>query len=134
MRDGAGAGIARRDEILEVLYWLRGEGLHEEVRPRDLRPFLDLDSASVSGHLEALAAAGLVERRGGDVRGSGDPAYRLTETGASEAGRRFVESFAELLGQGHGTACAPDCDCQDPAHPDEHCPTHGSRHADGRAP
>jgi hypothetical protein len=80
--------IRIRDEILEVLYWLRGEGIHEEVRPDDLRPFVGLEPETARRHLEALAP---------------------------------------LLGQGHGTACAPGCECQDPAHPDQDCPTHGLR-------
>lgn len=113
----------KRDEMLEVIYWLRGEGLREDVRPLDLRTFLGLEPAEALDLMESLAGAGLLER----VLGS-EPTFRLTEDGALEAGRRFVESFADLLGQGHGTACAPGCACESGEHPAEDCPTHG-RHA-----
>ena len=132
--------IRIRDEILEVLYWLRGEGIHEEVRPGDLRPFVQLDPDDTRRHLEALAASGILERRVEEAAAAGSSApgsrhahpsagacYRLTERGLQEAARRFVEAFAPMLGQGHGSACAPDCECRDPAHPDVDCPTHGSR-------
>lgn len=116
--------IHARDEILEVLYWLHGEGLHEAVRAEDLEPFVALGSEAAREHLEALAGAGLLERV--PVAAEGGPgAYRLTDRGVREAGRRFVESFAPLLAQGHGTTCAPDCECRDPARPDADCPTHG---------
>lgn len=119
--------IRKRDEILEVVYWLRGEGLREAVRPADLRPLVGLEEAEARNQMEALAAAGLLERSPGE-----DPAYRLTDTGSREAGRRFVESFAGILGRGHGTACAPGCECESLHAPDADCPTHG-RHAHGHA-
>lgn len=118
-----GDAIRKRDEILEVLYWMRGEGLGEAVRPAELRPLVGLEEAETRIEMEALAAAGLLEET---VPGR-DPAYRLTEVGAREAGRRFVESFADMLGQGHGTACAPGCECESLAEPAEDCPTHGRR-------
>lgn len=119
--------IRIRDEILEVLYWLKGEGIREEIGPRDLRPFVQLQPDEVREHLEVLAASGLLERGDGpSANGSDEGRYRLSERGSAEAGRRFVEAFAPILGQGHGTACAPGCECLDPTHPDESCPTHGS--------
>lgn len=123
-----GDSIRKRDEILEVIYWMHGEGLREEVRPADLRPLVGLEENEARVQMEALAGAGLLERTD-----AGDgPAYRLTETGLREAGRRFVESFAGILGQGHGTACAPGCECESLESPDADCPTHG-RHAHGHA-
>lgn len=111
--------IRKRDEILEVLYWMRGEGLREAVRPADLRPLVGLEETDARREMEALAAAGLLEATGPEE----DPAYRLTKVGGREAGRRFVESFADILGQGHGTACAPGCECETLGAAD--CPTHG---------
>jgi len=119
-----GDTIRARDEILEVVYWMRGEGLGEAVRPADLRPLVGLDAGETRDHMDALVGAGLLERE----EEGGDPVYRLTEEGGREAGRRFVESFAEMLGQGHGTACAPGCACESLDDPAEDCPTHG-RHA-----
>lgn len=119
--------IRVRDEILEVLYWLRGEGIHDAVRAEDLEPFLGIEPGVAREHLAALAAAGLLELVPVPEEGDDEAdAYGLTDRGSREAGRRFVESFSPLLAQGHGTACAPDCECQDPARPDADCPTHGS--------
>lgn len=115
--------IRKRDEILEVVYWMRGEGLREAVRPADLTPLVGLEEAEARAEMESLAEIGLLE-----VAGSrDDPAYRLTEVGAREAGRRFVESFADMLGRGHGTACAPGCECESLEEPAADCPTHGRR-------
>lgn len=117
--------IRARDDILEVLYWMRGEGLADRVRPADLRPLVGLGSGESRRHLDALVDVGLLERAG-----SAEATYRLTESGAREAKRRFAESFAEMLGQGHGAACAPGCACESPEDPAPDCPTHG-RHAHG---
>ncbi|MDX1623049.1 MAG: hypothetical protein R3199_03620 [Gemmatimonadota bacterium] len=123
-----GDAIRKRDEILEVVYWMRGEGLREAVRPSELRPLVGLEETEARTEMDALVDAGLLEKadRGDAV------AYRLTEVGEREAGRRFVESFSEMLGQGHGTACAPGCECESPGEPADDCPTHG-KHAHGHS-
>lgn len=116
--------IRVRDEVLEVMYWLKGEGIRAAVGPTDLRTFVDIDPDAAREHLSVLHRAGLLEA----VDESSEPAYRLSERGEREAGRRFVESFAPYLGQGHGTACAPGCACESLDDPAVDCPTHGHRH------
>lgn len=99
--------IRWRDEILQILYWFRGEGLGEAVTPADLAPFLSAAPAPVREHLERLAEAGYVERL------EGAPArYRLTDWGIQEGGRRFADEFAGLTDQAHGECNNPGCACQ----------------------
>ena len=38
------SGLRRRDEILQVMYWLHGEGLAATVEVADLRKFLAADA------------------------------------------------------------------------------------------
>lgn len=97
--------IRRRDEILQVLFWMRGEGIADAAGAAELSVFLDADSRdTLSADLTALAASGLLES-------AGENRYRLSESGRSEGGRRFQEEFEELMHPGHGTCSDPNCDC-----------------------
>ncbi len=96
-----------RDELLQILYWFRGEGLGDAVSSRDLLPFLQADEEEIQAHLELLAAEGYVRRAGGlPMR------YQLTEQGVKEGGRRFEDAFAGLTGQAHGECNNPNCACR----------------------
>lgn len=96
--------IARQDEVLEVLYWLEGEGIPGAATLAGLARFLVRPPDEVAGALAQLVARG-------DIEPSGDLEYRLTEPGRREAGRRFAEAFADMTGQGHGECNDPTCDC-----------------------
>ncbi len=99
--------LRRRDELLQMLYWFRGEGLGESVAPGDLTTFLGADAEVVRRQLESLVDEGYV------VAEVGAPGrYRLTEWGAKEGGRRFADEFAGLTGQAHGECSNPNCSCQ----------------------
>jgi len=105
MTDDAGGSIARRDEVLELLYWLEGEAVGGMATLSQMTRFLAQSESQVQATLEDLV------RRN---ETSFDPAsgeYRLTETGRHEAARRFAEEFAPLLAQGHGECNDPDCEC-----------------------
>lgn len=93
-----------RDDLLQVLYWFRGEGLGESVPPAELVVLLGAEEELIAYHLERMAAEGYVER----VDRSG---YRLTERGVKEGGRRFADEFAGLTGQAHGECNNPNCSC-----------------------
>ncbi len=110
MTDEPGRDIARQDEILELLYWLEGEGFHESATLEWMLRFLAQPEPEVRIALDRLIGRG-------DVRIEGDPGeYRLTDVGRREAARRFAAEFAPLLSQGHGECSDPDCDCHtDPA-------------------
>lgn len=96
-----------RDEILQMLYWFHGEGLGEVVTPDDLVPLLGADVELVHGQLQRLVDDGYVTLAEGETE-----RYRLTEWGIKEGGRRFVDEFAGLTGQGHGECNNPNCSCQ----------------------
>lgn len=107
MDDGS-RNIARQDELLELLYWLEGEGIGGSATLASMARFVAHDEAEVADTLAQLVRRGDVAQPNGD---GGE--YRLTEIGRREAARRFAEEFAPLLAQGHGECNDPTCDCHD---------------------
>ena len=101
--DGAGEGIAREDELLELLYWFEGEGFGGVASLEGIIRFTNLTEPLVRGTLDRLLAREHVALGGAE--------YRLTESGRREAARRFAAEFAPLLSQGHGECSDPNCDC-----------------------
>lgn len=108
MTDDAGGEIARRDEMLELLFWFEGEGLGSSATLPAMTRFLVQEEAAVQATLSELLRCGWVVEAAGNP-----PEYLLTETGRKEGARRFADSFSELLGQGHGECNDPTCDCHD---------------------
>lgn len=107
--------IRRRDELLQVMYWMRGEGLGDSVSPEQVdRLLVDTPRPLLEADLRALCEAGLAERVDGDpAEGErvDDQRYQLTEAGQREGGRRFSEAFADYMKPGHGACSDPACDC-----------------------
>lgn len=103
-----------RDEILQALFWMRGEGLASESNPTVLARFLATDVATLADQMGRLVDEGYLEVRGTE-------AYALTHLGLKEGGRSFHDEFAELTRPSHGD-CGPSCWCRDPAHIGEPCP------------
>jgi hypothetical protein len=116
-------GLYWRGEILQALYWMRGEGLAEDVDAGSLATFLVADATVIARQMARLAAEGYLEEAGSP----GAPRYRLTDRGAAEGGRSFHDEFAGLMHRGHGE-CSDDCWCHDPAHAGEPCPSHPHGH------
>ena len=56
------AGLTAVDEILQILYWLRGEGLGTEVNARNLVRFLPMSEEAIEPLLSRMAEARLVVR------------------------------------------------------------------------
>ncbi len=105
-------GIAATDEILQVMYWLRGESIAQDVAPNELARWVGLEAAQIAPLLEGLVESGLVEYvPDRDVR------YRLTSSGAFEGGRRFADEFAEMIKPGHYECSDPNCDCRQTGNP-----------------
>lgn len=113
--DGAAVReIARRDEVLELLFWMRGQGFGEQVAAPELAAFLVYPEAEIAATLQTLEGLGAVERRDGGR-------YALTEAGLPEARRRFVDDFREMLAEGHGEcgfSCQQDHDHESSPDPD----------------
>jgi hypothetical protein len=96
-----------RSEILQVIYWLRGEqfGLgprRDHVDPVMLERFLGVDPAVSVQYLDLLVDRGDLEREGG--------LYRLSEDGVKEGALEFAASWSDLTRPTHGE-CSADCWC-----------------------
>ena len=109
-----------RDEILQVMYWYRGEGFGENVTIRELQTFLPADEQLLATQLEAMVAEGYLARECEQPT----PRYAFTPFGAKEGARRFADEFAGLTNQAHGE-CGPNCPhCKDtPRDRCVHCST-----------
>lgn len=104
-----------RDEILQVMYWMLGEGLGTEVGPAQIKPFLGGDEPFLELVMRQMASEGFVEAAGGTL-------YRLSELGKDAGKRSFAMEFEGLLGQAHGE-CGPDCWCHQSAARAAQCAT-----------
>jgi hydrogenase maturation protease len=104
------AALARRDEVLQVMFWLQGEGLGPDVAAEDIVRFVD-DEPAVAAALDWLVDAGHAERVG-ERAGAGAPVYRLTARGEAEGRRTFLDEFEPYLARGtHGECGTADCAC-----------------------
>jgi len=90
-----------KDEILQVLYWMKGEGFGKEVTLQQVVPLLASNQANLEWHMNKLAKDGFLTKEKG--------LFQLTEMGNKEAGRRFSDAFSGLQKAGHGE-CGPDCE------------------------
>jgi hypothetical protein len=100
--------LGRRDEILELLFWMKGQNFADSLSVADLERFLSHPGDEIAASLEKLAALGAVVREG--------ERYRLTAEGLPEARRRFVDDFRDMLADGHGEcnfSCEADHDHDD---------------------
>lgn len=97
-----------RSEILQVMYWLRGEGFGDQVDAPLLERFLGVDAAIGIRFLDRLVEEGYVGRTG--------DRYVLSEQGLREGALEFASSFSELTRPTHGE-CSADCWCHNS--PDE---------------
>ncbi|MCE7988153.1 MAG: hypothetical protein DYG89_43900 [Caldilinea sp. CFX5] len=113
-----------RDELLQVMYWLRGEGLGDAVTPQELAVFLAAEPLFLQQHLERAAADGYVIRQYVDTREANQAVrYALSDLGRKEGGRRFKDEFAGMQKSGHGE-CSADCSCHQTGDA-SNCPSHG---------
>jgi hypothetical protein len=101
-----------RSEILQVMYWLRGEGLGDVVDPQVIERFLGVDAAIGITYLDRLVEEGYLVRHG--------QRYELSEQGIEEGAAEFAASFADLTKPAHGD-CAADCWCHASAEEAEAC-------------
>jgi len=96
-----------KDEILQILYWMDGEGFGNVVSSRQILALLSTNAENLMYHLKKLTAEGLLEMNGEPLSGSEE--VGLSTIGKKEAGRRFAEAFQGLQKAGHGE-CGPDCE------------------------
>lgn len=114
-----------RSEILQVMYWLRGEsrsvrresggrvdGFGEVVDAEMIERFLGVDADIGITYLDRLVTEGYLERA--------DDGYRLSERGLEEGAEEFAAAFSDLTGPAHGE-CSADCWCHVSADEAEAC-------------
>ena len=109
------ADLAAQDEVLQVMFWLRGERLASDVTVADVARFTGSSAEAIAAVLRRLVALGLVTSLQGDAA----PRFALTAEGNREGGRRFADEFADLTKPGHGECGDPDCDCQRTGSPED---------------
>jgi hypothetical protein len=93
-----------RDEILQLIFWLRGEGFDDRLDPRLLERFLGVDASAGRRHLDRLVDDGLLSC---DEQGR----YRLTEEGHRHSDRIFANQAVDGAQPDHGE-CGVGCWCQ----------------------
>ncbi len=96
-----------REEILQVLYWMEGEGLEVSVPFSRLMVLLNTSSDNLFLHLKKNIEAGYLETE--DDLLNEDSSVRLTPFGKKEAGNIFRNAFEGMQKGGHGE-CGPDCE------------------------
>ncbi len=96
-----------REEILQVLYWMEGEGLEDAVPVSRLMVLLNTTSENLLLHLQKNIEAGYLKTPNEEV--SENSSVQLTPVGKKEAGGIFRNAFEGMQKGGHGE-CGPDCE------------------------
>jgi hypothetical protein len=111
------ARLALREDVLQICFWFRGEGLGERYDAAMLRPLLPFDQAMIDAALHELVARGDLERLA-------DGRFGFSAQGRHEAGRLFADAFADFQQQGHGECAAGCCDGDDHSRCGDECSLH----------
>ncbi len=100
-----------KEEILQVLYWMDGEELAQEVPFDRLVILLNTSAEKLLQHIIKNELAGIILRK--NVKAKNDGTVSLTAAGKKEAGLIFRNAFEGMQKAGHGE-CGPDCEfCYD---------------------
>lgn len=94
-----------KDEILQVLYWMQGEGLGNKATAPQILPFLNTSEENIIYHLQKLSTEGFLDSE----ETNENTRFSLSETGKNEGGKHFAEAFQGMQKAGHGE-CGPDCE------------------------
>ena len=108
-----------RSEILQVVYWLHGEGLGDVVDIDLIRQYLGVDAhENLSTYLDMLVADGSLVRDG--------DWYALSDRAMADGEAELATAFTDQV---HPVAseCADDCWCQTSAVEAEACARSRSR-------
>jgi hypothetical protein len=93
-----------REEVLQAMYWMAGEGLSDAPSADELSRFLAVPPTTLTVYLERF-----VRDRYLVCEGDG---FRMTPKGEELGKRSFAEEFAGLTGPTHGE-CDEDCWCHE---------------------
>lgn len=106
-KDRALDGLFWKEEILQVLFWMEGEGLAKAVPFSKLLAMLNTNADNLLFHLIKSEEAGWIESKTENL--DANCAVSLTDEGKKEAGRIFRNAFEGMQKAGHGE-CGPDCE------------------------
>ena len=96
-----------KEEILQIMYWMDGEGFGKKVAASQILALLNTNEANLFYHLEKLVKDGVLEY---DAQGIGkNSLVGLAAESKKEAGKIFSEAFQGYQKAGHGE-CGPDCE------------------------
>ena len=96
-----------KDEILQILYWMNGEGFGSEVPIVQVLSLLNTNEGNILYHISKLVDEGLLIASSEDLVAS--TKIQLASSIKKEAGRRFADAFQGYQKAGHGE-CGPDCE------------------------
>lgn len=96
-----------KDEILQILYWLNGEGLGDEVPIVQVLSLLNTNEANLLYHINKMVESGVLEASSSEL--TRNTRITLAPDMKKEAGRRFADAFQGYQKAGHGE-CGPDCE------------------------
>ncbi len=96
-----------KDEILQILYWMNGEGFGSEVPVVQVLSLLDTNQENLIYHLGKLVEEGVLIASSKEMGPS--TKIQLATDMKKEAGRRFADAFQGYQKAGHGE-CGPDCE------------------------
>lgn len=100
-----------KEEILQVLYWMDGEELAEDVPFDRLVILLNTTTEKLLQHIIKNELAGIILRK--NVTANNEGTVSLMPAGKKEAGLIFRNAFEGMQKAGHGE-CGPDCEfCYD---------------------
>lgn len=109
-----------KDEILQILYWMDGEGFGKEVPVSQVLALLNTNKENLIYHLNKLVNEEVLKSEAKFIETQS--LISLSEDARKEAGGRFAEAFQGYQKAGHGE-CGPDCEfCYGPdGHKLENC-------------
>ncbi len=96
-----------KDEILQILYWMSGEGFGSLVPVTQVLSLLNTNEANLLYHLTRLVDEGILDSNTANINAQSK--IGLASDIKKEAGRRFADAFQGYQKAGHGE-CGPDCE------------------------
>ena len=96
-----------KDEILQILYWMDGEGFGHDVPASQVLALLNTNKDNLLYHLNKLVNEDVLNSGSKDIIESS--MISLSKGARKEAGNRFAEAFQGYQKAGHGE-CGPDCE------------------------
>ena len=96
-----------KDEILQILYWMNGEGFGNEVPVAQILSLLNTNEDNLLYHINNMVKEGVLLASSSELNIG--TKVKLASDVKKEAGRKFADAFQGYQKAGHGE-CGPDCE------------------------